>query len=134
MINGGALDRSPRALADGEVLSLGRREVQWFDTPHLPHAWECGHLFEKTTRTLFCGDLFTQGGHQNPPLTESEVLGPSEEFRKPLDYWARAPGSGAALERLARTEPMTLACMHGSAYRGDGARLLRELSRALAIE
>ena len=55
-------DRRPRALCDGEVLSLGTHRVRWCDTPHLPHAWECGLLSEERTRTLLCGDLFTQGG------------------------------------------------------------------------
>lgn len=45
-------DRPPRALSDGESLSLGKRDVKWLDAPHLPHNWECGYLFESTTRTL----------------------------------------------------------------------------------
>jgi hypothetical protein len=65
-------------------------------------------------------------------LTESDILGPSEAFRAPMDYFAHAPQTAAILERLARERPTTLACMHGSAWRGDGARLLRELSTALA--
>ena len=60
-------DRPPRALADGERLSLGRHSVQSFDIPHLPHAWECGFLIEERTKTLLCGDLFTQGGADHPP-------------------------------------------------------------------
>jgi flavorubredoxin len=62
-------DRPPRVLADGESLSLGRHAVRWFDTPHLPHGWECGFLAEESTRTLLCGDLFTQGGTGQPPVT-----------------------------------------------------------------
>jgi hypothetical protein len=65
-------------------------------------------------------------------LTESDILGPSEAFRVPMDYFAHAPQTFAMLERLARECPTTLACMHGSAWRGDGASLLRELSAALA--
>src|SRR3990170_4435894 len=80
--------RQPRGIADGETLSLGTRSVQWFDTPHLPHAWECGFLMEKHTRTLLCGDLFTQGGADHPPITESDILGPSEAFRMSLDYYS----------------------------------------------
>lgn len=125
-------DRAPRALADGEQLRLGRHVVQWFDTPHMPHAWECGLMMETTTKTFFCGDLFTQGGSGEVPLTESDILGPSEAFRKPLDYFAHAPQTGALLERFAREQPTTLACMHGSAWRGDGAALLRALAAALA--
>jgi flavorubredoxin len=68
-------DRAPQALADGEVLAIGRHSVRWFDTPHLPHAWECGYLMEEATKTLLCGDLFTQGGADLPPFTESDILG-----------------------------------------------------------
>jgi flavorubredoxin len=124
-------DRAPRALADGEDLVLGRRTMRWFDTPHMPHAWECGLMLDVTTRTFFCGDLFTQGGAGEVALTESDILGPSERFRAPMDYFAHAPGTSAVLERLANERPTTLACMHGSAWRGDGGKLLRELSAAL---
>jgi flavorubredoxin len=125
-------DRAPRALADGEVLSLGRNEVQWFDAPHVPHGWECGFLMDRTSQTLFCGDLFTQGGEGTVALTEADILGPSEAFRAPMDYYAHAPHTATVLNKLADARPRTLACMHGSAWRGDGARLLRHLSEALA--
>jgi flavorubredoxin len=124
-------DRPSRPLADGEILKLGRHEVHWFDTPHLPHAWECGLMMELHTRTLLCGDLFTQGGTGETPLTESDILGPSEAFRGPMDYYAHSPDTGAMLERLAAERPEVLACMHGSAWRGDGATLLRALARTL---
>ncbi len=124
-------DRAPRALADGETLDLGRHVVRWFDTPHVPHGWDCGLMMEQRTRTFLCGDLFTQGGAGEVALTESDILEPSEAFRAPLDYFAHAPGTGAILERLARQAPTTLACMHGSAWRGDGARLLRALADRL---
>jgi flavorubredoxin len=124
-------DRAPRALADGEDLQLGRHTMRWFDTPHMPHSWECGLMMDVSTRTFFCGDLFTQGGAGEIALTESDILGPSESFRLPMDYFAHAPQTPRILERLARERPATLACMHGSAWRGDGARLLRELSISL---
>lgn len=124
-------DRAPRSLADGEVISLGERSVRWFDTPHLPHGWDCGVLVEETTSTLLCGDLFTQGGANTPPLTESDILGPSEAFRKGMDYFSHTKNAQAMLERLAATNPKTLACMHGSAWRGDGAQLLRALADAI---
>jgi flavorubredoxin len=124
-------DRPPRALADGESLSLGSHTVRWFDTPHLPHAWECGFLMEERTRTLLCGDLFTQGGADNPPLTGSDILGPSEAFRRQMDYFSHAKSARGMLERLASTGPTTLACMHGSAWRGDGSKLLRALADAI---
>jgi flavorubredoxin len=125
-------DRPGRPLADGETLELGRHAVSWFDTPHLPHAWETGYLFERRTQTLLCGDLFTQFGAEQPPLTEQDVLGPSEAARKGMDYYAHAPDTRAMLERLAAERPRTLACMHGSAWRGDGAALLRALADAVA--
>ncbi len=125
-------DRGPRALADGEVLALGNHRVRWFDTPHLPHAWECGFLIEERTRTMLCGDLFTQGGSDLPPLTEADILGPSEAFRHEMDYFSHTKHAQAMLERLASTEPTTLACMHGSAWRGSGAPLLQALADALA--
>jgi flavorubredoxin len=124
-------DRPPRALADAEELSLGRHTVRWFDTPHMPHAWECGLMTETNTRTFFCGDLFTQGGSGEVALTESDILGPSEAFRKPMDYFAHAPDTRSMLERFAEQRPGTMACMHGSAWRGDGAALLRALGDAL---
>jgi len=124
-------DRTARAMADGEELTLGRHRIRWFDTPHMPHGWECGLMMDLSTRTFFCGDLFTQGGSGEVALTEGDILGPSEAFRGPMDYYAHAPQTAAILEKLARENPTTLACMHGSAFRGDGAGLLRELSRAL---
>ncbi len=125
-------DRPPRALADDEELELGRHTLRWLDTPHTPHGWDCGLMMESSTRTFFCGDLFTQGGRGDAALTESDILGPSEAFRKSMDYFAHAPQTQPILERLARLEPTTLACMHGSAWRGDGAALLRALAAALA--
>ena len=126
-------DRPPRVLADLESLSLGRHTVQWLDAPHLPHGWECGFLSESTTRTLLCGDLFTQFGETHPALTESDILEPSEAARLGgMDYYSHSPDTGRLLERLASTAPTTLACMHGSAWRGDGAALLRSLASRLA--
>ncbi|MGE5337826.1 MAG: MBL fold metallo-hydrolase [Gemmatimonadota bacterium] len=124
-------DRAPRALADGETLTLGRHILRWFDTPHVPHGWDCGLMMEERTRTFLCGDLFTQGGAGEVALTEQDILEPSEAFRAPLDYFAHAPVTVATLERLAGQRPTTLACMHGSAWRGDGAALLRALGARL---
>lgn len=130
-VNDGAT-RPARALADGEVLSLGSHRMRWHDTPHVPHGWECGYLMELETKTLLCGDLFTQPGSGATPLTDGDILGPSEAMRARMDYWAHSPNTAEALERLAREEPTTLACMHGSAWRGDGAALLRALAKAVA--
>ena len=124
-------DRPPHALADGAQLVLGGHTLQWFDTPHMPHSWECGLMMDMTTRTFFCGDLFTQGGSGEVAVTETDILGPSEAFRAPMDYFAHAPQTTATLERLAREQPATLAVMHGSSWRGDGGKLLRELGLSL---
>jgi flavorubredoxin len=124
--------RPARALADGEVLRTGRHALKWLDAPHVPHGWECGFMMELETRTLLCGDLLTQDGAGSVALTEGDILGPSEAFRRQMDYYAHAPHTGATLERLAGEQPQVLACMHGSAWRGDGAALLRVLARSLA--
>ena len=124
--------RPARALADGEELSLGTHVVRWIDTPHFPHAWECGHLFERTTKTLFCGDLFTQGGHEHEPLTTNDILEPSEQMRGGLDYFSQTRLAHELAEKLAITAPLVLACMHGASWKGDGATLLRQLGGRLA--
>ena len=126
--------RPARPLADGEQLSLGGggKRVRWLDAPNLPHNWECGYLFEAATRTLLCGDLFTHAGDQVAPLTESDVLGPAEAMRQALpDSVTLDRRARGLLEKLAATEPRTLALMHGSSYSGDGGRLLRALGDAL---
>ncbi len=124
-------DRPPRPLADGESLSLGRRTVTWIDAPHVPHAWENGFLHESSTRTLFCGDLFTQPGAVHAPLVEGDILGPSEAFRAAMDYYSHTSRASGPLERLASLGATTLACMHGSAWRGDTGKLIRALGTAL---
>ena len=135
-------ERAPRALANGEELVLGRRTVRWIDTPHLPHGWETGYLFETSTRTLFCGDLFTHGGAKATPLIDSDLLVPAEEFRvgAPIldglpDSYGFARDTRLHIETLAATNPRTLAVMHGSSWRGrdgEGAQLLRRLGEAVA--
>jgi hypothetical protein len=98
----------------------------------MPHGWDCGLMMEMSTRTLLCGDLFTQGGAGKEPLVETDILEASEAFRAPMDYYAHAPNTTALLERLAKERPETLACMHGSAWKGDGAALLLSLARILS--
>jgi flavorubredoxin len=124
-------DRAPRGMDDGETISIGKRTLTWLDAPHLPHAWECGYLADVENETLFCGDLFTQPGADSEPLTEGDVLGPSEAFRKAMDYYSHTKHAAPILAKLAATKPRLLACMHGSAWSGDGAKLLRALGEAL---
>ncbi|MFT3926647.1 MAG: MBL fold metallo-hydrolase [Myxococcales bacterium] len=127
-------DRPALGLADGAELSLGRRKVRWLDAPHLPHNWECGYLFETTERTLLCGDLFTHAGAELPALTEADVLAPAEAMRRAMpDSVVLGSHTQSLLEKLATTNPTTLALMHGSSYRGNGQRLLRELAGALRV-
>lgn len=125
-------NRPARAMADGEELNLGAHTVKWLDTPHMPHGWETGYLMDTATGTMFCGDLFTQGGRGAVALTQSDILEPSEAFRMPMDYFSHSTNAGSLIEKLARERPATLACMHGSAWTGDGAGLLRALGRRLA--
>jgi flavorubredoxin len=124
-------DRPPRGMADGDTLTIGERKLTWLDAPHLPHAWECGYLADVDNHTLFCGDLFTQPGADGEALTEHDILAPSESFRKMMDYYSHTSRARSLIDKLASTEPRTLACMHGSAWRGDGAKLLRSLGGVL---
>lgn len=132
MLSGSDLtDRPIRALADGEELRLGARSLRWIDAPHVPHGWDNGYLAEPGG-VLFCGDLLTQPGAHCPPLVTADILGPSEAMRAAMDYYAHGPNTAQSLERLAQTGPNVLACMHGSAWTGDGAGLLRELARKVS--
>jgi glyoxylase-like metal-dependent hydrolase (beta-lactamase superfamily II) len=134
--------RPPRVLGDGESLDLGDREMVWIDTPHLPHNWEAGVMFDRRTATLLCGDLFTHGGHACPPLTSDDLIGPSEALRQAgfgdgiPDAYSLGSGYDALLARLAALQPRRLAVMHGSAYEGrtgtSCASMLQELGRVLA--
>jgi flavorubredoxin len=124
-------DRPPQALANGGELALGRRTVKWLDAPHLPHGWDCGYMIETSARTMFSGDLFTQFGATHPVLTSDDILEPSEAARAGMDYYAHGTDTQTLIERLAAENPVTLACMHGPAWSGDGAALLRELGRRL---
>lgn len=125
--------RPPRGMADGAELSLGKKRLRFLHTPNLPHNWECGYFFETTTKTLLCGDLFTHGGADGPPATESELVGPTIAFHAnmPPGAIAYARNTRELISKLAATEPTTLALMHGSSFRGDGAKLLFALADAL---
>lgn len=126
------VDVEPLGMEDGDVLDLGRHKLVWQSTPHLPHGWECGYFFDQTTQTLFCGDLFTQPGVGERALISDDILAPSEAFRSQADYFSHTRDASSMIEKLARLEPSVLACMHGSAWQGNGASMLRGLGRALA--
>ncbi len=106
-------DRAPRKLADGEVIDLGGKRVRHIDTPHVPHNWEARVLFEETTHTLFCGDLFTHTG-DGPALTEGDIVGPALAAEEIFHATGLAPATTATLRRLAALEAQMLALMHGS--------------------
>jgi flavorubredoxin len=121
-------DRTPRVLADGETIDLGGdRRVRYLDTPHIPHGWEAGVLYEEATGTLLCGDLFTHLG-DGPALTETDVVGPAIVAEDMFRYSSLHPGMGTTIRRLAALSPRTLALMHGSSFAGDGAAALHALA------
>ncbi|MGH3948770.1 MAG: hypothetical protein ACRDSE_06585 [Pseudonocardiaceae bacterium] len=120
-------DRPPRQLADGEVLDLGGKRIRLLDTPHVPHNWEAIVLYEETTRTLLCGDLFTHVG-DGPALVERDPVGPAIEAEAMFHAHALGPHLPRTLNRLAELEPATLALMHGSSFTGAGGGALRSLA------
>lgn len=120
-------DRPPRPLIDGETMQLGALRIRHLDTPHVPHAWEARVLYEETTATLLCGDLFTHLG-DGPALTEGDIVGPAGDAEDLFGYSTLAPGTPGTIEGLADLEPRTLALMHGSSFTGDGGAALRALA------
>lgn len=120
-------DRAPRVLADGETVDLGGKRVRFIDTPHTPHGWDAGVLYEETTGTLLCGDLFTQLGNDRA-LTDGDVVGPAIVAEDLFKYSALNPAMGQTIRSLARLAPQTLALMHGPTFRGDGAAALHALA------
>jgi hypothetical protein len=121
-------DRTPGMLADGEVVELGGdRRVRYFDMPHIPHGCEAGVLYEETTGTLLCGDLFTHLG-DGAPLTDKDVVGPAIAAEDMFHASSLNPSTGKTIRRLAELAPRTLAIMHGSSFTGDGAAALRVLA------
>ncbi len=120
-------DRAPVPLADGQVIELGAHRVRHIDTPHVPHGWESRVLYEETTRTLLCGDLFTHFGN-GPAVTEDDIVEPAGVAEDVFGATCLTPSTGATIRRLAALSPTTLAVMHGSCYRGDGAAALLALA------
>ena len=126
-------NRPPRPMKHDEVLDTGRNQFRFRWTPHVPHCWEAGMLFEEVHGTLLCSDLFTHSG-DTESMTTSDVVGPA---RRALVQFESGPLANAypftrqtepTLNALADLEPNTLATMHGAAYQGDGARALRDLA------
>lgn len=118
-------DRAPRALADGTVIDLGGKRIRYIDTPHVPHGWEAGLLFDETTATLFCGDLLTQLGG-GAPLTGDDIVDKAIAAEEAFQASALTPATAPTIRKLAALRPRTLAVMHGASYAGDcGAALTR---------
>lgn len=121
-------DRPPRILADEEVVNLGRRRrVRYVDTPHIPHGWDAGVLYDEGTGTLLCGDLFTQLGDA-PAVTTGDIVGPAIAAEDLFHASSLNPGMGGVIRRLAGLSPRTLALMHGPSYVGNGAAALLALA------
>jgi flavorubredoxin len=120
-------DRRPRVLADGEVIELGGKKVRYLDTPHTPHGWDAGVLYEETTGTLLCGDLFTQLGDERA-LTDGDIVGPAIAAEDLFNYSSLNPAMGTTIRRLAEMAPRTLGLMHGPSYNGNCATALEALA------
>lgn len=120
-------DRQPRPLADGEILETGTKRFRHIYTPHVPHGWEAGVLYEETTRTLLCGDLFTHLG-DGPALTEGDIVGPASQAEDMFRASCLAPSTPATVGRLAELGADTLALMHGSSFAGNCAAALHALA------
>jgi flavorubredoxin len=121
-------DRSPRPLADGEVIDLGGKRVRHLDTPHVPHGWDARVLYEETSGTLLCGDLFTHLGN-GPAVTTADIVGPAIEAEDRFGATAITPATAPTIRRLAALRPRTLALMHGSSFSGACADALEALAR-----
>ena len=120
-------DRPPRALQNDEVLDLGGKRVRHLDTPHVPHCWESRLLFEETTRTLLCGDLFTHLG-KGPPVTSNDIIEPAKEAEVLFMATCLTPTTGSTIRSLANLDPAVLGVMHGSSFNGDCAQALTDLA------
>jgi flavorubredoxin len=125
---GDLADRPPRPLAHGEELDIGGHVVQWFDTPHVPHGWDAGVLYDTTTKTLFCGDLFTRFGDYDA-LSSDDIVGPAVQAEDDAPgSLSLHPSSGATIRQLATLDVETLALMHGPAFTGDCRGALMDLA------
>ena len=120
-------DRLPRPLADGETIDLGGKRIRHIDTPHVPHGWEAGVLFEETTSTLLCGDLFTHLGN-GAAVTDKDIVGPAVEAERLFHYTSLGPSTAPNIRKLAALNPRTLAVMHGASYHGNAGRALHALA------
>jgi flavorubredoxin len=123
-------DRPPKGLAPGEILATGRHRFRFVPTPHLPHGWDAGVLFDETDRVLLCSDLLHQLGDVEPvtsaDITDRYRLALASYQQSPvlMDYVPYTDNTRRQLATLAALKPRTLAAMHGSTFIGDGAAIL----------
>ena len=128
--------RAPRWILPEDSLQTGKYRFRLYATHHLPHSWDAGMLVEETNRTLFCSDLFLQGGDVEP-LTESDVVGRARkamvnfQSTQLLNSSPYTVSTERLMRELADLDPATLAIMHGSSFRGDGKKAFRELASAM---
>jgi len=119
-------DRPPVPMGD-EPLDIGGHVLRFIATPHVPHNWESGLWFDETTKTLLAGDLFTSLG-DGPAVVETDLVEGAMVAEDIFHFSSIGPTIPATIRTLADLEPETLACMHGSSYRGDGGAQLRALA------
>jgi flavorubredoxin len=124
-------DRTPRPLAEGEVLDIGGKRLRQISTPHVPHGWEAQVFFEETTGTLLCGDILSQFGG-GPALTEGDIVGPALFAESVFHASSMAPNTVSTLRMLGDLTPTTLGLMHGPSFKGDGQRVLHDLADGYA--
>jgi flavorubredoxin len=129
---GDMADRPPRALADDEVLDLGGHRVRVINTPHVPHAWEAQVMFDETTSTLLCGDLFAQIGEPPALVHDVDLVTPAMEAEALFHGSCLTASTAPTIRSLADLAPRTLALMHGPAFAGDGAAALHALADSYA--
>ncbi len=120
-------DRAPRVLKNDETVDLGGKRVRWLDTPHVPHNWDAGLIYEETTGTLFSSDLFTQVG-ACPAMTTSDIVEPAIATEKAVPFMPATPQAAPTLRRLAGLKPKVIALMHGPTFTGDGGAALGALA------
>jgi flavorubredoxin len=120
-------DREPFPLAPGQVLDLGGKQIRNIDTPHVPHGWDAHVLYEESTGTLFCGDLFTHFG-DGPAVTDGDIVDAAAQAEDAFHSTALTPFTAPAIRELAELEPLALALMHGSSYNGDCGKALLALA------
>jgi len=124
-------DRTPRALIDGDVLDLGGKRVRYLSTPHVPHGWDAGLIYEETTKTLFCSDLFTRSGDDGP-ASDADIVSPALAMEDHVYATALTPATAPTIQRLAGLPLDRLAPMHAPAYTAGPAQALRDLAAAYA--